>query len=407
MTDNDHAVRILRTLPDQPPAPSTVDVARTMTEGRRRRRMRRWAAGTATAAVTVVAAAGATVLMRETPPAPAPPVAGPSTKATPSPKAGPVVPVPTGCQVTKLPTSGVTKALTTAGDPSGRYHAGRVYPDGASVRTVIWDNGKLRPVPAMPGLDASFEDINSSGVAVGYSFDDAGEQAYVLQGTRVTRLAGGRAAAAAINDAGVIVGTLGESRSAGFPARWSSPSATPVKLPMPSGFTGGDAVAVGEDGTVVGRIYRPDTDGTGYLWLADGTARLMPMPTVDGAEATAFWPESISGDGVFGRAVRDDGEARTFASYRYRISTGKYEPLPAELGPPAIGATNGRVLGTTNDNAAVMIAGTEVVKLPKYQGLKEYVVTSLSADGKVASGYSTDTTPEEAVANRPLTWTCR
>ena len=134
----------------------------------------------------------------------------------------------------------------------------------------------------------------------------------------------------------------------------------------------------------------------------------MPLPTVDGVPATRFWPGSISDGWVFGSAVVDspDRKSHDFASYRYRISTGEYERLPAELGPAVLGAENGWVLGV-DAGAPVVVAGSLVVRLPQLDGLKEYVVSSLSADGKVGSGYTTDTNSADGVANRPVRWTCR
>jgi uncharacterized membrane protein len=400
MTEDDRTVRILRTLTDEPPAPSTVDIQRTMAEGRRRRRVRRWSAGFAMVTLTAVATGGGTVAvsaMREDP-APAPPATMPAATKN----------VPAGCTVSLLPTGGITKALVTSGDPSGHYLAGRVYPQGRKVHTVLWKDGVLEPRPSMPGADASFEDINSAGLAVGTSFDaQERQQAYASTSAATTRLKGGRAVAAAVNDEGVIVGTLGEPSFGGVPARWSSLTAAPARLKLPAGFTGGDADAIAEDGTIAGRVHRDGTEGTGYLWLPDGTGRLMPLPAVDGEKATHFWPESITGGWVVGRAMRDTGGSREFASYRYRIATNTYERLPLELFPPAIGATNGWILGITDGYQPVIVAGEKVVRLPGYQAMREYVVSSFSADGKVAAGYSTDTTDTEAVANRPLRWICQ
>ncbi|WP_127500565.1 hypothetical protein [Actinoplanes solisilvae] len=405
MTEEDRIVRILRQLPDEPPAPSTVDVARTMVEGRRRRRARRWSAGVGLAAVTAIAAGGGTAAvsaMRETAPVPVPaatPVASRSSEP---------VKTPTGCRVALLPTGDITKALVTSGDPTGRYLAGRVYPPGRKVHTVLWKDGVLQPRPAMPGADASFEDINSAGLAVGTSFDGDRQQAYASTAETTTRLKGGRAVAAAVNDKGVIAGTLGEPHFGGVPTRWPSLTAAPVKLPLPAGFIGGDAGAIAEDGTIAGTVQRTGKEGTGYLWLPDGSGRLMPPPTFkDGSKATHFWPESIIDGVVLGRGIRDGGDgSRSFESFRYRIATGKYERLPIELFPPAIGAANGWVLGTTNGYAPVVVSGEEVVQLPKYKGMTEYVVSAFSADGKSGAGYTTDTTDAEPVANRPLRWTC-
>ncbi|GID76047.1 hypothetical protein Ade02nite_46880 [Paractinoplanes deccanensis] len=409
MSEEDRAVQLLRTMPDEPPSPSTIDIPRTMAEGRRRRRARRWSGGVALAAVTAVAAGGGTVavaaLREPAPPTPAPSPTASTVAAAPAPAAA--VPVPKDCTVTLLPSGDIRKALVTSGDPSGRYLAGRVYPP-SGVHTVLWKDGVLQPRPPMPGADASWEDINSSGVAVGSSYSGEVQYAYVSPGKSVTRLHGGEASAAAINDAGVIAGALGKPYE-GVPAMWPSASAAPVELPLPAGYTAGAAEAIGEDGTIVGTVEKKATEGTGYLWLPGGATRLMPMPTVEGKRATLFWPDSLSNGWVYGRAVLDlqeDG-SRRFTSYRYNIATNKYEKLATPLGPPAIGAENGWILGTTGRYEPVLLAGKKVVQLPRYATMKEYQVTALSADGKTAAGYTTDTDDTEGVANRPLRWTCR
>lgn len=403
--NDDLAVRLLEELRADPPGPPALDVPRMMAEGRRRRRLRRWSGGVAVAAVTAVAAGGGTMAVSalRDGPDPAPTTPPPTTVAAAPPA------VPTGCKVTLLPTGGVGKALVTGGDPSGRYLAGRVYPDGAGVRTVLWKDGRPAPGATIPGSDASFDDITTAGVAVGTGFDGRGrQQAYVYRDGAVTRLRGGEAGAAAINEAGVIVGSVGEIYS-GRPARWSSAGAAPTRLAMPAGFDVGEARGIAEDGTIVGVVGRRAMESTGHLWSPDGTGLLLPLPTVSGRKATAFWPESITDGRIVGRAVFDaaDGGTRTFASMRYRIADGRYERLPVTLGPPAIGAANGWVLATTGRSEPVIVAGSRVVKLPRYAGLREYEVSSFSADGKVAGGYTTDSSGEVGVDNRPLMWTCR
>ncbi|MCO8269109.1 hypothetical protein M1L60_00735 [Actinoplanes sp. TRM 88003] len=403
MTDDDRAVRILRTMPDDPPLPSTVDVERTMAEGRRRRRVRRWSGGVALVAVTAVAAGGGTVAasaLRDTPAAPVKPVTVPSKKAPA--KVAPVV--PKDCKVTLLPSGEVKKALVTAGDPTGRYHAGRVYPRPGGVHTVVWKDGELLPVPNMPGSDAGFRDINSSGIAVGYSYVGDEERAYALAGGTVRRLAGGRAVAGAINDRGVIAGTLGGAFDGGTPVIWKSYRAEPTRLALPSGITRGSAAAIGEDGTVIGAIYRNTRDeGIPYLWRPDGIGRKLAVPK----GATGFWVSSISNGWLYGSAVHDapDGSMRSFTSYRYSIAANRYEKLAVQLSNDALGAENGWVLSTIAD--PVILAGKRIVKLPRYNKMKEYQVTAFSADGKTAAGYTTDSTDNEVVANRPLKWTCR
>ncbi|XVV14855.1 hypothetical protein ACQP2X_11140 [Actinoplanes sp. CA-131856] len=405
MSEDDRAVRILRTIPDEPPAPSQIDIPRTMTEGRRRRRGRRWSGGVALAAVTAVAAGGGTVAvaaMRDEPPVPAP---SPSVMAV---APAPAPAFPRDCKVTLLPTGDVKKATVSAGDPSGHYLTGRVYPPKLKVHTVIWKDGVLQNRPSMPGADGAWGDINSSGVAVGYSFTGDDTRAYVSTGTTVTPLRGGRASASAISETGRIVGSLGELYQ-GVPVTWASPTAAPTRLAMPAGFLTGDASAIDESGTIVGTVAKENGEGTGYLWRPNGSGRLMPLPEVEDVKATYFWPESVSNGWIYGRAVRDsaDGGSRTFASYRYNIAAGKYEELDIALGPAVIGAANGWMLATTGHFEPIIIAGEKVVQLPRYNKMKEYVTSALSADGKVAAGYTTDTTATEPVANRPLMWTCR
>ncbi|WP_143234436.1 hypothetical protein [Paractinoplanes atraurantiacus] len=407
MSEDDRTVRILRTIPDEPPAPSRIDIPRTMDEGRRRRRARRWSGGVALAAVTAVAAGGGTVAVAALRPSSEPaPVVSPSPSTV---AAAPAPAVPRDCTVKLLPTGDIKKATVSSGDPSGHYLTGRVYPPKLEVYTVIWKDGVLQNRPSMPGDDGAWGDINSSGVAVGYSFTKGEEQrAYVSTGSTVTPLRGGRATANAINDAGTIAGTLGDPYE-GTPATWAAPGANPVRLRLPSGFRTGEAKAIDEDGTVIGTVAKRNTESTGYLWLPNGKARLMPLPEVEGVKATYFWPESVSSGWVYGRAVRDspDGGSRTFATYRYNIAANEYEELDIPLGPLTLGAANGWVLATTGHFEPIIIAGEKAVPLPFYNKMKEYVTSAFSADGKVAAGYTTDTTASDPVANRPLMWTCR
>ncbi len=402
MTD-ERAVRLLLPLREEPEGPARIDVPRTMVEGRRRRVLRRWSGGAALIALTTVAAGGGTLAvsaLRDGTPVPAPTAtadASPSTVA-----AAPAV--PTGCKVTRLPTGGVEKSLVTGGDPSGRYLTGRLY--RASANTIVWRDGKILATPRVPGSDASFPDVNRSGVAVGGTFLPSDrQQAYVYRNGRVSELDGRDTTATAINDAGVIVGAIGMP-FAGVPARWDSADAKVTRLPLPAGATIGSADGIAEDGTIVGSVAADDrSESSGHLWLPDGTERTMALPLVEGETADYFWPESIVDGWVAGRAVLDkpDG-SRWFTSYRYRIADGTYEKLTAPQYPALI-AENGWVAGGTRQ--PVVVAGTEEIALPRYPGASDYQIRSISADGRVIGGSSSNLTGEDQVGNDPLVWTCR
>jgi hypothetical protein len=404
MTD-ERAVRLLTPLRGEPEGPARIDVGRAMAEGRRRRVLRRWSGGLALVAVTSITAAGGTLAataLRDGTPLPEP-----TPLATASASAGVVPAAPTGprdCRVRRLPTDGVTKALVTAGDPSGRYLTGRLY-NNPSANTIIWRDGKIFARPTVPGDDGRFYDINRSGVAVGSGFvTDDRQQAYVYRDGKVTALDGRATAANAINDAGVVVGSMGEVLHE-VPVRWNSADAKVTRLPLPDGVTLGTADGITEDGTVVGSVEAPGKrEGTGYLWLPDGTGKMMPPPTVGAKKADSFWPESVIDGIVAGRAVFDDKTSRTFASFRYRIADGTYEPLAQNV-VPALIAENGWIAGDLG--GPVVLAGNEPVRLPRYPKGDDYQLWSISADGRVIGGSSSSSLPGDQVGNDPLVWTCK
>lgn len=404
-TDDHDAVILLSPLAGDPPGPSRIDVALAIVEGRRRRRTRWWASGLAVVAVTATTAAGGTLAFSAVgrpSPAPPRPIASPLPSVTvAAPPAGPLA-----CRVTRLPTDGVRKALVTGGDPSGRWHVGRTYPPsgGASRPLVVWKDGRLADEIRISGEDQTLKDINSLGAAVGFSFD-RGARPYAYRAGKTTRLAGGTGRATAINDAGVIVGALGSDVQT-RPVRWSSTAARPENLPMPAGAYSGTATDIDEVGNVLGTISMKRTDiGTGYLWLADGTTRLMPMPEVGGRRATEFWVAAMRNGWVAGRAAVETADGTSFGYFRYRIATNRYEPLPVESGMPARVAANGWVIGEALTPVITDNAGTMTV-LPTYQqqkGQVDYLISSYSDDGLVVAGYAVG----DDLHNLPLLWRCR
>lgn len=406
MTD-DEARALLHPLAGDPPGPSGVDIPRAMAEGRRRRRLRFWATGGVVAALTATILAGGNLAvgaLRDEDPLPMPRL---TMSAMPSATVSARPAGPANCTVTRLPTDGVDKAIVSGGDSSGRWLLGRLYTGQSGFRypQVIWKDGRIADRPRLPGADGSFRDINTAGVAVGSSFQGEEIQGYAYSGGRVAELRGGRGTAVAISDSGVVVGGLGQYLDLAA-ARWDSVTAEPVRLKVPAGTRESSAVGIDEDGTIVGMVTgRASTaEGTGYLWLPDGTAKHMPLPVVDGVRADAFWPESIRNGWIAGRSMKDsaDGRTRSFAWFRYRIGTGTYERLPTDAGMPDRVAANGWVLGTASEPRIFSDAG--VTKLPRYQKGTQYQMVSFSDDGLVAAGHMTGV---GSIENQPLVWRCK
>ncbi|WP_430789600.1 hypothetical protein [Actinoplanes sp. G11-F43] len=413
---DDDAGRLLRPLRAEPDGPPRVDVGRAMAEGRRRRGLRRWSGGVALVALTSVTAGGGTLAIAASRPDQPRPEPAPVVSTSPSVQvaAAPAVAPPTSCEVVKLPTGGVRKSLITSGDPSGRYHAGRLY--DAADNLIVWKDGKIDARFRMPGLDASIYDMTSTGAGVGSSYPGEGQQAYSYRDGTVTELDGRRSAAYAINEAGVIAGVT-EDDGREVPVRWRSAGAPMERLPLPSGATSGRAGDIAEDGTVVGVVGEDRAQETGYLWLPDGTGKAIPLPTVEGRKADFFRPAAITDGWVLGVAIVEGGtdgvtgeagkagSVPIYTSLRYRLSDRTYHPVPSTVDADQL-AGNGWILGTTGKFYQPVIAsGDEVFKLPLYADFKEYDVRSLSADGRIAGGYTTDMGPEE-VDNRPILWTC-
>jgi len=410
MIDNEGGVHLLESLRTEPDAPPRIDVRRAMADGRRRRRARRWSGGAAVAAVTVATAVGGAVAVRGSGAQPGPPPAAGRTVTTPA----PALPEPKDCAIHRLPTGGISKALVSAGDPSGHYLAGRVYPPGGHPKTVVWKDGRLLGGGTVPGEDADIYAINSAGVGVGSAYAGDNEYPYVVANGTATRLKGGTGSATGINAAGVIVGGLGADGET-VPVRWTSADAEPKSLPLPAGATGGRVRAIGDDGTLMGSV-EIGRDQKGYLWKPDGTGHFLPPATVDG-QTGEFMPVSMSAGWAYGTStIPLPGGGDRITSVRFRIGSGTYESLSVGPGESTFGAANGWVLGTAADvgsttPAAVpaIAVGGHTVKLPLDPGAHHYLVTSFSTDGHTAGGYSADdsATPGGPVQNRAFMWTCR
>jgi hypothetical protein len=221
----------------------------------------------------------------------------------------------------------------------------------------------------------------------------------------LTALKGERAAAVAVDGAGVIVGRVGQR-----PARWASPAGDPVLLPLPPGATTGSAVAVAADGTIAGHVS--DKDGlvlTAYLWRPDGSHGPVDLPVVDGKRALWFEPQSVRGGWVYGALVvqGDRVTARTGPSG---------EPVPIEPAIHAFRQIPFRIEVTTGRSQALpqpadrslgaLYVGDRVVTLPPDPTAAEgsdYHVSAVGDDGRTAAGESSASSGPPI---RPVAWRC-
>jgi uncharacterized membrane protein len=428
-------IRLLRSLDDEPGSQSTVDIQRAISTARRRRTHRMFGYAGA-AAVTALAVAGGFVVASSgrTPQVPA--AASPSVTKSPSAYTIPGTPnwtavagaAPTSCALDRLPVpDNEPKSLVSGADPTGRFIVGRSYLRHGGYQAVLWRDGKAEKV-ALPGnLEESLQDVNTAGVAVGWSYayngaDEAVPVPYAYRAGKVTKLPGVRYGQAyGINDAGAIIG----DDNAGHPMIWPSLTASPFRLPVPAGVKNAYVRGIDETGTVVGSLdlKRP------YVWYADGTHRELPMPSLGGKRAAIAQAFSVRNGWVTGMASPDDLRARArnvtdgkLWAVRWNLRTGEVT-VTGELKTPADAVNaQGWQVGTDPQGYEVLVtssgaassgpvssgaASPGTVRLPDLashgpDGLST-IASSLSDDGRTIAGQS-DTASGSIQA---VVWHCR
>ncbi|MCA2212429.1 hypothetical protein [Jidongwangia harbinensis] len=362
----------------EPDAPSRVDIVAAMATGRRHKRGRVAAAGAAVVALAGGTAIGGTLAFSGAAPEPLP-----------------------DCVAVPLPMAGFSSIDVTGADPSGRYIAGQADPVwGQKSSVVVWRDHEIVDVLRRPGVLLS--DFTSRGVGVGRDAEQ--RRAYVYRDGKLATLDGGPAAAFAVNEDGVIVGSVGDR-----PARWAAAGAAPTPLPVPSGVTRGAATEITDDGTIVGWLEIDDKfPRQAYLWRADGTHGPLTLPTVDGERAVGFEAESIRDGWIYGqirvldKVVTAGGPSASTAPgvtsltafkdlpFRYEVATGRWD----RLSRPA------------DRSRAFFYVGDRVLSLPPNPEADEptyYTADTVGEDGRSAAG------DDNAVSGglfRPVSWQC-
>jgi uncharacterized membrane protein len=286
-------------------------------------------------------------------------------------------------------------ALTSGADPTGRWIVGRSYPKAGGYQAVIWHDGTPTKVPLPGEREELLQDVNSSGTAVGWSYEgsdtdtDSGPVPYVYRDGVVSRLPGvEHGSAFAINDAGAIAGDAG-----GAPVVWPSATQEPIRLPLPDGASRGSATAIDEDGTVVGNI----DDTRPYVWFADGTHRELPLPTVSDGPATSGRVFSVRNGWVTGLAATGGvtrGAMGPSTAVRWNVHTGEVRVFAGLYLRASMANAQGWQIGSDKQDNAVLVTDTGTVVLPDLggEGRLSVIPSTLSDDGRVISGQANDTT---------------
>ena len=372
------------------------------TVGRRRRRLRRMVTG-GTVFTAVLATVVAVNLTAGRPnPDEVHITQGPAQTTAPPPT------LPASCEVEPLPLppGAVDMSVVTGADPSGRFIVGKAYPGGSARRLLIWDNLSVSTVD-MSGADAQLYDVNSSGIAVGYSFMGEDMAAWVYEDGRTSRLGGGFAQALGINDDGVIVGNLRPHPVEATPTVWRSPTAAAEVLPIPQGISFATADAVDEDGTIVGTI---DFGRAGLrVWRSDGRVlTLSPGEVVvHGLPGTELSAIAIRAGVVLLFAAADIGSSRYLSRVLWDTRTGKVRELSGVYDARALNARGWVAAATVRGLESQVTVlnpddGSSVVLPPLVESGGAEAV-SISDDGTVLAGSSASSLGTTTA----VVWHCR
>ncbi|MEV4347611.1 hypothetical protein AB0J83_24415 [Actinoplanes sp. NPDC049596] len=422
MRDEEYGALLLRPLDGEPDAPSKIDVAKAMRDGRHRRGRRWWAGGSAlVAAVAAASVGGVLATGGGTPPKP---------KVLP-----PDPPMPGACVPAMLPIGGHPDANLTAGDPSGTWHAGVSEPNYHEPPVfnslLIWRGGQLVTDAKAPASSFGVRDINGAGVAVGFS-DTGANQPFAYRNGSFHKLAGGAGEPVAINDAGVIVGNVGPTENETRPVRWRSLTAPAEPLPLPAGVRPGEVRVrdIAEDGSIVAEIGRG-----GYLWSPDGTGRFLkppkghypapsmsPIPLPSGMPSVEarlpfpdtssagvdpqFTPLTFARGWIYGHLL---SESSITLPYRYDPRSDTWQRL-GDASTQADLSGNGMFAG---DRTAAYV-GRALLTLPlppeaasPKEGENWMSLTSIGDDARTVGGSMISGRADPSHRDRPVIWRCR
>jgi len=395
------------------PRPPRVDLRQAIGEARRRRRMHRvGGASGVVAAVAVVAVAVPLGINAARSAAPAPRGSGPASQPPHPSASASAVPGSVSCTEQLLPVpDGVTMALVSGGDASGRYLIGRSYPGnkGDDEQPLIWDNGVAHKVP-INGADPELVAISTNGTAVGNAFSGGVESAFIYRDGTLSRLGGAtNVEATSVNNAGTVAGSRDVDHSS-LPVVWRTPTSPAKDLPMPSPSWRGTPSAVLDDGTVIGSVSPSVTsnESRGIVWHPDGTFQLLPLPEIAGAGGiNGLWLYNVRGTVVLGRAVADTPQMTVFYPVAYDLTTGQYTDLSTARLNVSAGNSRHWLVGSgpySHPGALLWTPDTGLVKLPNLTGKPDVGddAVYVSEDGTVIAGDNTD----KHGVSRAVVWRC-
>lgn len=284
---------------------------------------------------------------------------------------------------------------------------------GSVHQPLLYADGEVTEVP-MPGEWQEIADVNSKGVGAGHALVNDAPLPYVWRDGKLTRLLGGQGYAYGVNETGDIVGrTLDKNTGMTHPTVWRAGTTNPVRLALPKNAVWGTATAIANDGRIIGHVtLSGDNSGNTkpYIWSANGTGKMLPMPPgVKLADADAH-PMEINGDWVSGIL---DAPGIDAPGIRWNLKTGTAEMTDLGWYEETVAvAPDGTVVGHVWDTPTAAYQATDgtVVELPGLidpaRNLNYDNAEAISADGSLIAGSVVSGYENGREMHQAVTWTC-
>ncbi|GEM_PF-6681923 len=192
------------------------------------------------------------------------------------------------------PVLSVSGSIPSAINNAGLVVGGTVIPEGEGTGFYVGEGRQVGLNDAFSLLGSELVDVNDSGVAVGWGFDETRDFttpgfAFTYDGTTLTEYGGfvssaiARPTLSGINNAGVVVGSAPRPAPGqpvtpedGRPAIWDA-SGQISELPLPAGATRGFAQSINNAGLIVGRAdSAEDPFLRSAIWRPDGSFEYAP-----------------------------------------------------------------------------------------------------------------------------------
>lgn len=310
-------------------------------------------------------------------------------------------------EVTELPApDGFDGASVRSVSPSGEYLVGHGS-NGNLSTPLLWHDGEVEQIDVPDAASAGPLAVTSSGKVMGtFSYDsgDGGHIFFYEDGEVEIWEDDPDFTPSGLNDEGTMSGSYVDDNGDMHPAVWPEDADAPELLEMPTGWIGGTAWGVNEDGVVAGQ-FSAGGESTSHpaMWDADGVLTELQLPDelADLDEEVSMLVDAVSGDWIVAHV--DQNTPDVYGAVLWNVADGD---APGELLPSAgmwrDVSSDGWTVGLA-DNGPAVLADGEVVDLPGI--LDEHsihdIASGISADGQVIGGDLRD----EDERSIPIAWT--